>query len=376
MANFNIFFIIPYLALGSIEFSENYEIFIATLIYANPFIAQITTLHLFNRIAQKKHLEKALILIGYVANLIQFILLYIFSQQNPNSLALLAISFICNLFTVAYMPAIKSYILNIHENKGEASSILNILYTVSYGTGTLIGGILFDAIHLNKMLAISVIISIIAIILLIFTPKIKISSENSQNDLIQKSMNIPIGHSSYFTFKQALLLQFFIIIFASSIIGMIAIYFDSLGVGSWFYGVSSLCSAIFGVLGFKIIGRMLNKYGPDPILLYGVLAYFCVFLGYLSTNLIVLFVMWCVPAYTFYIAVEYIASLDPNPIHVYNKMIKANFSRSLGYVFGVIIGGAITIYGDFHTVIGYAIVGLFCITIYCFFKILISRKNT
>lgn len=375
MANFNIFFIIPYLALGSIAFSENYEIFIATLIYANPFIAQITTLHLFNRIAQKKHKEKELIVIGYVANLVQFTLLFIFSQNNPNSLILLAISFICNLFTVAYMPAIKSYILNIHENKGEASGILNILYTVSYGTGTLIGGLLFDVIHLNNMFAISIIISIISIILLFFTPKIRISSVDNQNTLIQKPLNPTQKHSSYFTFKQALFLQFFIIIFASSIIGMIAIYFDSLGVGSWFYGVSSLCSAIFGVIGFKIIGKMLNKHGPDPILLYGILAYFCVFLGYLSTNLVVLFIMWCVPAYTFYIAVEYIAGLDPDPINVHKKMIKANFSRSLGYVFGVIIGGAITIFGDFHTVILYAIIGLSIVILVYLFKIFQVRSK-
>ncbi len=108
--------------------------------------AQFTTLYGFSSLAEKKHREEWLIILGYSFGLLQWILLMVMTglgKENPY--IILVITFSCNLFMVAYIPAVKAYFTNMTKlgKKGKALGQLNMIESLAWFSGMLIGGIVY-----------------------------------------------------------------------------------------------------------------------------------------------------------------------------------------------------------------------------------------
>ena len=319
---------------------------------------------MFNWFAEKKHWEKRLIAIGYLAGIIQYIALYLVRIINSEPIIILFISFICNLFIVAYIPAIKAYFSHLStDKKGSILSKLNIIHTLAFGCGMLLGGISYDVLKLQTMILISFIFSIIALFLLIFISTFKISSDiNTQSEeKIQIMKNNQINANSHlksiFSFKSALIYQFFLLVFAAMFFGLFSAFLQDLGALSWFYGSIYAIDALFGVITFRLFGKILDKYGPDSLFAFGWITYTVVYLGLLSGNIIIIFVVWTLPAFTFHISTEFSASRQSNKKKVIRNMALATFTQTLGTALGIILGGIIAIFSPFQIVMLVSLIG-------------------
>ncbi|MFX1365658.1 MAG: MFS transporter [Promethearchaeota archaeon] len=359
-AFFNIYFLTPYLSLNSLGSTNNFglDLFIASLIFATPSIAQATTLYLFNWLAEKKHWEKKLILIGYTAGLVQYVALFLVRIYNSAPIVILSITFISNLFVVAYIPAIKAYFSNLSPNKkGSILGKLNIIQTLAFGSGIFFGGIGYDFLNLQIMITISFLFSIVALILLILVPDMKIPIEyiTQNKEIVQftkNNLNKDVSLiNSIFTFKSALMYQLFLAIFAAMFFGLFSAYLQELGALSWFYGTTNALAAFLGIIAFKLFGKILDKYGPDILFAYGWITYIIVYIGLLTRNITIIFIVWTLPAFTFQIATEYLATQHPNKKRVIRNMALATFTQTSGIAIGIISGGIIAIFGLFRVVL-------------------------
>lgn len=358
--NFTISFITPYLSLDTISYTGMNAIFIATIIFATPYIAQASTLQLFSRIAEKYHQEKTLLIISYSVNFLQFIILFFISSQIQNALIILVITFTANLFTIAYFPAIKAFIAHIGgDQKGFALSRLNVIQTIAHGSGSLLGGILYDQIGIHSMFIISILVASIALIMIFFIPSIKITPDKIKTDEIThthseleklhagiKPIKLnKVRRSSKFTFKIALQYQFWLSVFSTMFFGLYGPYLQSLGIGSWFYGASNVLAAILGALFFTLFGIIMDKYGPDALFWWGWIAYAIVYgVMFFITNQIAIFILWTIPAYSFCIGTEYLAGIQTDQTKAIQNMAKATSSRTFGLVLGIIFGGFLTMF--------------------------------
>jgi predicted MFS family arabinose efflux permease len=346
--------------------STQFGLFFAVLIYATPNIAQSTTFHLFSHLAETHHWEKQLIGLGYMVGLIQCILLLLIPEINSLPIIVFVIMFITNLFSIAYIPAIKAYMAHLSlARKGRALSKLNIIQTLAFGGGSLLGGILYDLIGIEKIIFIGTGFSLLSLILLIFVPPILIDHQNnsypqiSHHEMIisnlsnqeKKNLLSSEGKSSLFTFPQALRFQFLLVMVSSVFFGLFAPFLKSIGMGSWFFGFANLGAAILGAVSFNIFGKILDKWGPDVLYLYGWISYSIIYLCLMSLNTILIFIIWMWPAYSFHISTEYLASIQDNKQQAIQDMAKSAFARSFGLVMGVIIGGLIMLWGTFYTVL-------------------------
>ena len=255
---FNTFFINPYLSLDSLVFSTpRFALLIAAFIFISPFFAQFTTLYAFSAIAEKKHFEKGLITIGYSFGFLQwFLLLLMTGLEIQNPVITLTITFSCNLFMVAYMPAVKAYLSHKTkaDKKGKVLGQLNMLESLAWFFGMLIGGIIYNYISLHYMISAAIILTVICLILIPFIPSVKI--ESAQYDPII-SVPEPVISKKSFTsthsFREVLIIQFSIFFFSSTFFGLIGAYQKFLGAPAWFYGLNNAIPGILGIIVFWIL---------------------------------------------------------------------------------------------------------------------------
>jgi MFS family permease len=362
-AYMTISFILPFLSLNSLNYPHQYALFFASLIYATPYIAQSTTLHLFSWITDRWHREKLIMLLGYSTSIVQYLILYsmlIYGIPSPTAENTLLITFIANLFCIAYIPALKAYIARLSESeKGVMLGKLNIIQSAAFGIGSLAGGIMYDQVGLGIMMIISIILSCIAIGLLALVPALNVTQNplETKNVLtISNILNSPVleqksTKSSVISFKWGLAYQFFIGLFAAAFHGIYAPFINHLGVGSWFFGLTNIGSAILGIITFSLFGRILDRYGSDNLYWYGWITYVLVYLALLTENLWIVFIVWMFPCYSFYIATEFLAGQQSNRDWAVRNMATATFAQQFSRVIGVILGGSITIWGDYRTVL-------------------------
>ena len=307
-----------------------------------------------------------MIAFGYSAGILQFVLLFLASLQKYSAYSVIAITFGCNLFIIAYLPAIKAYVAHLtKQEKGKALGQLNVIQTLGFGLGYFLGGVLYDVVGIQFMIILSVGISVIALAMVGFIPPVKIQTIKMNHDtLLQNSAEIDstgkekLLHHSVFNFRQALVFQFLLVIVSSSFFGLFAPYLNSLHMGTWFYGLSQFGSAILGAMVFALFGFILDKRGPDFLFWWAWISYALVYLFLLLTqNLVLIFIIWLWPAYPFFMATEYLASFNVAKDQAIRNMAKATFARSAGMVVGIILGGWIALIGGFSLAIQFALWG-------------------
>jgi MFS family permease len=365
---FNTYFINPYLALDSLVYSSpRYALLIAAFIFISPMFAQFTTLYGFSAIAERKHREELLIILGYSFGLLQWTLLLITSGLGiTNPSITLTITIFCNLFMVAYIPAVKAFLTSITkgDKKGKALGQLNMIESFAWFWGMLLGGIAYNYTKLHYMLLVAEVLAILSIVLIPLIPDVKIKTVEYDPKMITPELLISKRlFSSTHSFKEVLIIQFSIFFFSSTFFGLIGAYQQYLMAPIWFYGLNNAIPGILGIIVFWIFGKILDRYGPNALIFYGWISYSFVFLGLLSQNLIIIFIVWLWPAYAFRIASEYLASRQKDKSKAIRNMALASFFTLAGNVLGGVMGGLLTLFSvnesiQFQIVLRFSLIGV------------------
>ncbi|MHA1110101.1 MAG: MFS transporter [Promethearchaeota archaeon] len=352
---FNTYFINPYLALDSLgsEYSTStprVALLIAVLIFISPMLAQFTTLYGFSSLAEKKHREEWLIILGYSFGLLQWILLMVMTGLGIDKpIVTLTITVTCNLFMVAYIPAVKAYLTSMTkpEKKGKALGKLNMIESFAWFFGMLLGGIVYNYTKLHYMILAAEILSIFSILLIPLIGNVKIQNPDYDPKIIPPEPIISQkSFSSTHSFREVLIIQFCIFFFSSTFFGLIGAYQQHLDAPIWFYGLNNAIPGLLGIVVFWIFGKILDRSGPNALIFYGWISYSLVFLGLLSQNLIIIFMVWLWPAYAFRIASEYLASRQKDKSKAIRNMALASFFTLAGNVLGGIMGGLLTLFSE------------------------------
>jgi MFS family permease len=398
------FFITPYLSLDILANYKNNSLFIASLIYSMPSIAQVISLRFFNRLAEKKNIVKKLIILGYSVNILQYILLFLASTYYQDAILVLIITFSTNICAVAYIPAIKVIVSRgaMIGTKGKNLSYFSILLSVCFGLGYLVGGFIYNVLPLFIMLIIAIAIATLALVVQIFIPlkffdlenptKLleDVSESTSENtDEVEKTIgNGPHITNSALSFKGALWFQFILQMVAAVFFYLIGAYLQSQNLPPYYWGLCNGSAAIFGTLSLTYFGKIIDRHGPNRLFLFGAVVYAAVYLILLSsTNLFLILIAWSLPGYTFMLATEFLASQEDlkneNILETttnkrtselaMKNMADAGFSRRLAIVFGLNIGGAIATIWGFREAMWFGFIGSFSMGI--FFIILWIRNS-
>ncbi|TFG17779.1 MAG: MFS transporter [Promethearchaeota archaeon] len=387
---FNTYFINPYLALDSLIYTTpRYALLIAVLIFISPIFAQFTTLYGFSSLAEKKHREEWLIILGYSFGFLQWILLMVMTGLGlVNPYVTLVITMSCNLFMVAYIPAVKAYLTSRTkvEKKGKALGQLNMIESLAWFFGMILGGIIYNPERLHYMILVAVILSIFSILLIPLIGDVKIESADYDPKIaVPEPIIITKIIKSTYSFKELLAIQFGIFIFSSTFFGLIGAYQQSLGTQPWFYGLTNAIPGILSIIVFWIFGKILDRSGPDFLIFYGWISYALVYLGLLTGNIVVVFFVWIFPAYAFKVATEYMASQLEDKSKAIRNMALASFFALAGNVLGGIMGGLLTLLSEdtfvqfriviFVSLIGVTFIGIMFSIIFVIRKIKMKKST-
>ncbi|MBN2156396.1 MAG: MFS transporter [Candidatus Lokiarchaeota archaeon] len=371
LSQFCIYFINPFLSLDSLKStSPRMRLFIAILIWVAPFFAQATTMYLFSWIAEKKRNVRFLVIVGFGVNLVQFVALYFVNRLTNNSYLLLLVTGVCNLFIVAYIPAIKTYLSSHNikaKNRGKSLSSINIVESLSWAIGILVGSILYDLVPLFIMILIAIALSAVTIILIPLLP-VMVTPETSDKTLYPDPSlaDVHPPYQSILSFKEALIYQFILLFAATSFFGLLSAYLQFLDLPTWFFGLSNAIPGILAIFMFYLFGRILDRFGPNTLYHFGWISYLLVYLGLLSNNVVIIFLVWIWPAYTFRLSTEYLASHQWDKSQAIRNMALAGFVNIAGIVFGNLFGGILTLFSDqlqiqFRIVLLASIIGIFLV---------------
>ncbi len=388
---FNTYFINPFLSLDSLVYSistPRYSLLIATLIFISPTIAQFTTLFGFSAIAEKKNREEWLIILGYSFGFLQWKLLIVMTGLGiTNPFITLAITVSCNLFMVAYIPAVKAFLTSMTnpEKKGKALGQLNMIESFAWFCGLIIGGFVYKPGNLHYMILVALIFSIISILLIPLIGSVKIKNVYDPKISVPESLRVTKAFKSTLSYSEMLAIQFAVFLFASTFFGLIGPYISYLGAPGWLYGITNAIPGILSIIVFWIFGKILDRSGPDFLVFYGWISYSLVFLGLLSQNVIVIFIVWIWPAYAFRVATEYMASQLKDKSKAVRNMALASFFALAGNVLGGIMGGLLTLFSaDISTqfqivlwvsLIGVTIIGVIYTIIFIIRKVKLYRTH-
>ena len=239
-----------------------------------------------------------------------------------------------------------------------------MIESLAWFFGMLIGGIVYNYTKLHYMLLVAAILSIFSILLIPLIPDVKIKSVEYDPKIVTPELVISKrSFSTTHSFREALIIQFSIFFFSSTFFGLIGAYLQHLEAPIWVYGLNNAIPGILGIIVFWIFGKILDRYGPNALIFYGWMSYSIVFLGLLSQNLIIIFIVWLWPAYAFKIASEYLASRQEDKSKAIRNMALASFFTLAGNVLGGIMGGLLTLFSDnpsiqFQIVLGVSLIGV------------------
>ncbi|MHA1793143.1 MAG: MFS transporter [Promethearchaeota archaeon] len=365
---------------------KNSSLFIVGITFAIPYLTQATTLFYYGRYLDKARSWRRyqlLTLIGYIAMLVQFILFSIFNKINPDALLFLLISLGASLFFTACMLVIKKFVslLTRTSRQGSVLSTLSAIETLSFASGTLIGGFIYDAIGIGSIFIIGVIFSLISVLIIITCKPFTIV-----DDKLMVVADAPVNNSSMRfagvrTFKKRMTLKK-LIIFILMLNVSIGIFFPfyspfiiSIGGNATLIGLSHAIACFAAVFVVKALGWIADNKNAFIPLLYGNIGYLVLFTIFLlTTNPIIIILSWSFPLFVYFVGASYIVTQITSPRARGRAFSLTIISQLSGIATGAIIGALISIWKSYELLLLSGAIGL-GITLLFLLSIIIPRNT-